>query len=208
MKGFYNEMSLNEVLDNVNLIGIAGVAGSGKNTFAEIIKKVFESNGFEVNCLSFAKKLKEEVAEVSKDMYGIDTTNCTREEKNLVRPLLLAHGAIMREKTKGQYWIDGIKDLVSNDKINIITDVRFCEYECDEVDWIQSNNGIVVHITRFFEENGERIYISPDNEYEKRNNKILKNRANYSFSWPTDISKQIKYSNKFFEWLVKNYLER
>jgi dephospho-CoA kinase len=207
MKGFYNEMSLNEVLDNVNLIGIAGVAGSGKNTFAEIIKKVFESNGFEVNCLSFAKKLKEEVAEVSKDMYGIDTTNCTREEKNLVRPLLLAHGAIMREKTKGQYWIDGIKDLVSNDKINIITDVRFCEYECDEVDWIQSNNGIVVHITRFFEENGERIYISPDNEYERRNNKILKNRANYSFSWPTDISKQIKYSNKFFGWLVKNYLE-
>ena len=176
MKGFYNEMSLNEVLDNVNLIGIAGVAGSGKNTFAEIIKKVFESNGFEVNCLSFAKKLKEEVAEVSKDMYGIDTTNCTREEKNLVRPLLLAHGAIMREKTKGQYWIDGIKDLVSNDKINIITDVRFCEYECDEVDWIQSNNGIVVHITRFFEENGERINISPDNEYERRNNKILKNR--------------------------------
>ena len=208
MKGFYNEMSVNEVLNNVNVIGIAGVAGSGKDTFAEIIKKVFESNGFEVNCLSFAKKLKEEVAEVSKDMYGIDTTNCTREEKNLIRPLLLAHGAIMREKTKGQYWIDGIKDLVCNDKINIITDVRFCEYECDEVDWIQSNNGIVVHITRFFEENGERIYISPDNEYEKRNNKILKNKANYSFSWPTDISKQIKYSNKFFEWLVKNYLER
>ena len=208
MEGFYNEMSVNEVLNNVNLIGIAGVAGSGKDTFAQIIKKVFESNGFEVNCLSFAKKLKEEVAEVSKNMYGIDTTNCTREEKNLVRPLLLAHGAIMREKTKGQYWINGIKDLVSNDKINIITDVRFCEYECDEVDWIQSNNGIVVHITRFFEENGERIYISPDNEYEKRNNKILKNRANYSFSWPTDISKQIKYSNKFFEWLVKNYLER
>ena len=207
MKGFYNEMSVNEVLNNVNLIGIAGVAGSGKDTFAEIIKKVFESNGFEVNCLSFAKKLKEEVAEVSKNMYGIDTTNCTREEKNLIRPLLLAHGAIMREKTKGQYWIDGIKDLVSNDKINIITDVRFCEYECDEVDWIQSNNGIVVHITRFFEENGERIYISPDNEYERRNNKILKNRANYSFSWPTDISKQIKYSNKFFGWLVKNYLE-
>lgn len=207
MKGFYNEMSVNEVLNNVNLIGIAGVAGSGKDTFAEIIKKVFESNGFEVNCLSFAKKLKEEVAEVSKNMYGVDTTNCTREEKNLIRPLLLAHGAIMREKTKGQYWIDGIKDLVSNDKINIITDVRFCEYECDEVDWIQSNNGIVVHITRFFEENGQRIYIMPDNEYEKRNDKILKNKANYSFSWPTNISKQKKYSEKFFKWLVKNYFE-
>ena len=56
MKGFYNEMSVNEVLNNVNLIGIAGVAGSGKDTFAEIIKKVFESNGFEVNCLFFCKE--------------------------------------------------------------------------------------------------------------------------------------------------------
>ena len=41
MKGFYNEMSVNEVLNNLNLIGIAGVAGRGKDTFAEIIKKVF-----------------------------------------------------------------------------------------------------------------------------------------------------------------------
>ena len=49
--------------------------------------------------MSFAKKLKQEVSEISKQLYGIDTTNCTRDEKNLIRPLLLAHGAIMREKT-------------------------------------------------------------------------------------------------------------
>ena len=47
----------------------------------------------------------------------------------------------------------------------------------------------------------------PDNEYEKRNDKTLKNKANYSFSWPTNISKQKKYSEKFFKWLVKNYFE-
>ena len=41
MKGFYNEMSVNEVLDNVYLIGFAGVAGSVNDTFGEIIKKVF-----------------------------------------------------------------------------------------------------------------------------------------------------------------------
>ena len=113
----------------------------------------------------------------------------------------------MRDKTQGQYWIDGIKNLIFCDKVNIITDVRYCEYECDELNWIQSNNGIVVHITRFFEENGERIYILPNNEHEKRNDKILKNKANYSFSWPTDVSKQKKYSDKFFKWLVKNYID-
>jgi ABC-type oligopeptide transport system ATPase subunit len=200
-------MELNGIKTNLSVIGIAGVAGSGKDTFGKIIGNVFENSGGKVNYLSFAAKLKAEVSEISKKLYNIDPTNCTREEKNLIRPLLLAHGAIMREKTQGQYWINSIKNLIIENNINIITDVRFCEYECDEVDWIQSNGGIVVHITRFFEENGQRIYIMPDNEYEKRNDKTLKNKADYSFSWPTDISKQKKYSEKFFKWLVKNYFE-
>ena len=198
-------MNINEI--KINTIGIAGVAGSGKDTFAEIIGKHFEASGRKVNFLSFATKLKQEVAAVSKKLYDIDPINCSREEKNLIRPLLIAHGAIMRDKTQGQYWINGIKNLIFCDKVNIITDVRYCEYECDELNWIQSNNGIVVHITRFFEENGERIYILPNNEHEKRNDKILKNKANYSFSWPTDVSKQKKYSDKFFKWLVKNYID-
>jgi ABC-type oligopeptide transport system ATPase subunit len=200
-------MELNGIKTNLNLIGIAGVAGSGKDTFGKIMGNVFENSGGKVNYLSFAAKLKAEVSEISKKLYDIDPINCTREEKNLIRPLLLAHGAIMREKTQGQYWIEGVKNLIIENNINIITDVRFCEYECDEVDWIQSNGGIVVHITRFFEENGQRIYILPDNEYERRNEKILKSKANYSFSWPTNISKQKKYSEKFFKWLVKNYFE-
>ena len=200
-------MELNGIKTNLNLIGIAGVAGSRKDTFGKIIGNVFENSGGKVNYLSFAAKLKAEVSDISKKLYDIDSTNCTRDEKNLIRPLLLAHGAIMREKTQGQYWIEGVKNLIIENNINIITDVRFCEYECDEVDWIQSNGGIVVHITRFFEENGQRIYILPDNEYERRNDKILKSKANYSFSWPTNISKQKKYSEKFFKWLVKNYFE-
>ena len=200
-------MELNGIKTNLSVIGIAGVAGSGKDTFGKIIGNVFENSGGKVNYLSFAAKLKAEVSEISKKLYDIDPMNCTRDEKNLIRPLLLAHGAIMREKTQGQYWIEGVKNLIIENNINIITDVRFCEYECDEVDWIQSNGGIVVHITRFFEENGQRIYIMPDNEYEKRNDKTLKNKADYSFSWPTNISKQKKYSEKFFKWLVKNYFE-
>ena len=201
-------MLLNGTETNVNVIGIAGVAGSGKDTFGRLVADVFEDSGGKVNFLSFAAKLKSEVSDISKQLYGIDPVNCSRDEKNLIRPLLLAHGAIMREKTQGQYWIDGVKKLIKADEMNIITDVRFCEYECDEVDWIHNNNGIVVHISRFFEENGERIYISPDNEYEKRNDKKLKDESNYSFSWPTDVSKQKIYLNKFLKWFVKNYLEQ
>ena len=49
---------------------------------------------------------------------------------------------------------------------------------------------------------------APTSKFFKSTDKILKNKANYSFSWPTDVSKQKKYSDKFFKWLVKNYFEQ
>ena len=55
-------MELNGITTNLNLIGIAGVAGSGKDTFAGLIAKVFENSGAEVNYLSFAAKLKSKEA--------------------------------------------------------------------------------------------------------------------------------------------------
>ena len=109
-------MEVNGTKTNLNLIGIAGVAGSGKDTFAKLIAKVFENSGAEVNYLSFADKLKSEVADISKKLYNIDPTSCSRDEKNLIRPLLLAHGAIMRNKTAGQYWINSVKSLISDEK--------------------------------------------------------------------------------------------
>ena len=95
------------------------MAGSGKDSFAKLIGESFNNLGYEVKYLSFAKKLKQEVSEISKQLYGIDTTNCTRDEKNLIRPLLLAHGAIMRAKTDGRYWIDSVSSQIEKDKINI-----------------------------------------------------------------------------------------
>ena len=47
-------MELNGIKTNLNLIGIAGVAGSGKDTFGKIIGNVFENSGGKVNYLSFA----------------------------------------------------------------------------------------------------------------------------------------------------------
>jgi len=193
----------------LNLIGISGVAGSGKDTFASLIGCKLKKLDAKVKFLSFAERLKREVKDVSLKLYNIDPTDCSREEKTLIRPLLLAHGAIMRDKTKGRYWIDSIKNKVDPKKINIITDVRFSEYSCDEVFWIKKEmKGILIHVSRFFEEDSQRIYIPPANEYEKRNDKALKSKADYSFAWPTDETKQNKYSNDFIKWLFKNHVER
>ena len=102
-----------------NVIGISGVAGSGKDTFANLIGCKLKELDAKVKFLSFAERLKWEVKDVSLRLYDIDPTNCSRDEKTLIRPLLLAHGAI--------------KHKIDSKKINIITDVRFCEYSCDEV---------------------------------------------------------------------------
>ena len=63
-------MELNGIKTNLNLIGIAGVAGSGKDTFGKIIGNVFENSGGKVNYLSFAAKLKAEVSDISKKEYS------------------------------------------------------------------------------------------------------------------------------------------
>ena len=46
-------MLLNGTETNVNVIGIAGVAGSGKDTFGRLVADVFEDSGGKVNFLSF-----------------------------------------------------------------------------------------------------------------------------------------------------------
>ena len=133
-----------------NVIGISGVAGSGKDTFANLIGCKLKELNAKVKFLSFAERLKWEVKDVSSKLYDIDPTNCSRDEKTLIRPLLLAHGAIMRDKTKGRYWIDSIKHKIDSKKINIITDVRFSEYSCDEVFWIKNEMIIILELPKYY----------------------------------------------------------
>ena len=78
-------------------IGISGVAGCGKNTLSDIIIKLLQRLELPYRELSIANNLKQEVSWVSRELYGINSSNCTREEKNTIRPLLVAHGVIKRE---------------------------------------------------------------------------------------------------------------
>ena len=64
-----------------NNIGISGVAGCGKNTLSTIIIKLLQRMELPYRELSIAKNLKQEVSWVSRELYGINSSNCTREEK-------------------------------------------------------------------------------------------------------------------------------
>ena len=165
-------------------IALSGVAGCGKNTVSEIVIKFLQRMGLVSKELSIAMNLEKELVAPSKKLYGIDSFNCSREEKDLIRPFLVAHGQIKRNLSQGRHWIDKLTTELDREKINIITDVRFNEFEKDEVFWVKNEiNGVLIHISRFCEENGERVFIPPANSAERENDPKVKLKSLHKFSW-------------------------
>ena len=189
-------------------IGLSGVAGSGKNTVCDIIIKMLDRMGLPYKELSIAKNLKRELSEPSKKLYGIDSSDCSRDEKDLIRPFLVAHGQIKRRLTQGRHWIDLLHKELDPEKINIITDVRFDEYEKDESYWITNEiNGVLVHISRFDIINNKRVFIPPANEAEAKNDPELIKKADFVLNWPTERENNLKILNceKLLKWVKAMY---
>jgi dephospho-CoA kinase len=190
-------------------IGIGGVAGCGKNTVADIIIKLLQRMGLPYRELSIAKNLKKEVSCVSRELYGIDSTNCTREEKDIIRPFLVSHGEIKRNLSNGRHWVEKITEELAPEKINIITDVRFNKYEKDEVFWLKKEiNGVLIHVSRYEEVDGERVFMPPANDTEAVNDPLVKRDADFKFYWKTeknDTNKIISASH-LLKWVKKLYV--
>tara|TARA_Y100000593_G_scaffold25968_1_gene51647 strand:+ start:11931 stop:12500 length:570 start_codon:yes stop_codon:yes gene_type:complete len=173
------------------VIGLAGVAGSGKDTFYSILSSKIKAKRF-----SLADKLKEEVRPWCWKHYGIDPLNCHRHEKELVRDFLVFHAKHMREKTNGRYWVDKIDDEVrsSTEKYKIITDIRYDDYQKDEVSWLKNElGGCLVHIS-MVDLNGCKV--GPANSEEARNDPKLIEKADFKVEWPlkqdaTDLNKEL-----------------
>ena len=189
-------------------IGLSGVAGCGKNTVAGIISKLLQRLDLPHGELSIANNLKKELSSASKDLYGVDSFNCTREEKDLIRPFLVAHGEIKRKLSNGRHWVDQVTSELAPEKINIITDVRFNEYEKDEVYWVKNEiNAVLIHISQFHEENNKRIFLPPANQAEAKNDPLVKREADFILNWPRekDATKQILNCEKLLKWLKNIY---
>ena len=68
------------------IIGVSGVAGVGKDTFFQLLSEIIPCKRY-----ALADELKKEVRQWTKLHYGIDSFDCTIEEKNLIRPFLVEH---------------------------------------------------------------------------------------------------------------------
>ena len=166
-------------------IGIAGLAGSGKDTFFKYLSSTLQKSAFRVKRYSFGDELKTEIKDWCLENYGIDPNNCSIEEKDYIRDILIAHARIKRKQTNGKYWIDKTKQTIKNENLNLdyicITDVRYNTSYEDEVAFIKDNNGVVVYVSRFkYDEDANKVYLRALNEEEEINDPMVKQSADYT----------------------------
>jgi hypothetical protein len=204
------------------VIGISGVAGSGKDLFTELLIENLERRGDSAARVALADELKEEVRDWCITHYGTDPLLCSRTDKDKIRNFLVCHGVLKRQLSNGRHWIelaaDRINEIKRDFKYIIISDIRYADYGADEAYWVQKElNGKLVHISQFQwsidSDHGNEVkrYRAPANSEEKMNDPKVEKAADFLLSWefirkkdPRNINKD-KYVNnevvKFIEWL-------
>lgn len=173
------------------LIGLAGVAGAGKDTFYSIFEEIQKENGYSCKRYAFADSLKKEISVPVYEHFGIDIQKCSREEKDAVRSILTGWGDARRKTSKGTYWFSKVNSQIpwlkadyNFSDFSVVTDVRFKEYDFDEIDWLKSKGGVLIHISQFqYTSAFDKEYLKAQNPFEERNDPKLRKSADFKFEW-------------------------
>ena len=180
----------------INVIGIGGVARAGKDTMALCIKQIIQEErpGARVEIRSFAAPLKQDLQEFIRDKYEIDVFTTKDEEKLIIRPLLVAHGGAKRAQSQGTYWtglMDREIEKLATEGVDyvIVPDVRYCDYEQDEMFWIKKHDGVLIHVTKTLDDGTEQ---PPANEDERRNDPLVRDHAAVKVVWPSQTFEESK----------------
>jgi len=188
---------------NIKIIGISGVATSGKDTLCNIISRYLTQKNIEAKRIALADNLKNDLKDFILDKFSIDIYKASPEEKSLIRPIMVSYGRIRRSISKGTYWTskveNDLENLISKNITPIITDIRYMEYPEDEFFWLKNKNGILLHISRL-DLNGNLI--PPANIEEKENDLKLKEVADLKLTWKTEDNNDALYYQHL------NFLER
>lgn len=181
------------------VIGISGAARCGKDTLCRGLIREFEKIGINAKRKSIAgDTVKNDLKNLLYEKIQFDTFTEINEEKESVRPLLVEYGKIMRQKTNGRYFIERFK--LEENCVNIIPDIRYAEYQKDELYWLKNEmRGLSIFIER------EEIYDA--NETEKINNKFIKEVADFNLKWGR-LNEQSEYERKIIDFYAKDIIEK
>jgi hypothetical protein len=177
------------------VIGLSGVARAGKDTFAAILMRKLTDKGFSVMKIALADPLKGDCDEFLQKHFKFSAFTQVPDNKLLIRPMLVWYGDAQRKLTGGRYWIDKAQTTIDKNNADffIVTDVRYCHYERDEIHWLKNEcNGVVCHISKWTRrmpytplsnQNENRIYVQPANDHEALNDPKVKALADYCVEW-------------------------
>lgn len=173
------------------VIGLGGVARSGKDTFAAILKNKMQQAGYSTATIALAGPLKAHCDPFLKSNLGISAFTSNSEEKSLIRPFLVWYGDAKRKQTSGRFWIELASNTINSTKHDcyIVTDVRYSYYEKDELHWIKNEwNGTLCHVSKYtmfgnpFKPD-HKLFVEPANEHEAINDPKIKSAADHIVEW-------------------------
>lgn len=157
------------------MIGISGLARSGKDTLAKYLSEVIlEDMGIQPKVYSFADKIKWHLRDVIFDQYKISAYTEDSEEKKIIRDILVCHGETMKKVHGKTVWADLLFKNLNETEIKnfpIIPDVRF-DFE---VKYIQEKGGQVIHISK--------VGNLPPNKIEEENDPLCRGCVDLQHTW-------------------------
>ena len=183
---------------NMKVIGIAGYARCGKDTFVGIARQILSEHGYNPIRIAFADELKKEVQSMLQQNKFVGTIyDETPDGKKFNRPLLVWWGCQRRiESPDGLYWVNRANDAIRskitnysnlNSLVFLVSDVRFL----NEAEWVHNSwNGKVIHLKRYAidklettEKQDVFVYDPAPNEEEAKNDPLVERVADYKVEW-------------------------
>ena len=158
------------------MIGISGLARSGKDTLAENLAHIIRYEwDIDVEIFSFAEEIKNQADDLLKKYYNISAFSENTKEKEYIRPLLVAHGECMKAFYGENIWAETVLKKIKSRKAKIfpiISDVRF-DFEAK---FLQENGGQIIHISK--------VGNLPPNDIEAKNDPLVKKCCDLTHTWP------------------------
>tara|TARA_Y100000361_G_C11120382_1_gene322864 strand:+ start:73 stop:636 length:564 start_codon:yes stop_codon:yes gene_type:complete len=177
-----------------NIVGIAGYARTGKDTFGSILIKELKNAGLSAKKLSLAFELKSDLDSFLIQKFDISAFTEDPKEKNFIRPLLICYGTDLMRKKDPKYWIKKLQKTIDINNnhgiISVVPDIRFV----NEADWLKDNGGILAHL--------KRDGIVPADKNEERNDSLLREASDFAIDWKSFTEQQDSEKEN----IVKNFI--
>jgi hypothetical protein len=191
------------------VVGVSGVARSGKNLFCDLIIEELAKHGYSAKQFALANALKRDCENFLKNQCDLDVYTDNTQQKTLFREFLVWYGDLRRKQTNGRHWIETMDDTISRytGDIALVSDVRYAHYANDELTWVtHEHEGLLVHLRRYersstavidSDGNVQMNFVQPPNEHERINDPKLREGAHFQLNWPTveDPRKSLEIMN-------------